>query len=188
MMAIYRTLSVCFEYGTTLESEVTHWKWGRSYCLYLLWESVVVIVCVSVCACMCSVAPQLGVVVSVCDWKTASFHHRLKFDYVTRDWEAWVSRVILNYKRQRRWVEEGHLVWKIHSSLQQYNNTSLATVPEKQMLITVFYMHCPREPSIRNLTLERHLFSRSCAVSVAPTSLCLVFFGFLERLGSHWNF
>lgn len=24
MMAIYRTLSVCFEYGTTLESEVTH--------------------------------------------------------------------------------------------------------------------------------------------------------------------
>lgn len=110
-------------------------------------------VCVSVCVCMCSVAPQLGVVVSVCDWKTASFHHRLKFDYVTRDWEAWVSRVILNYKRQRRWVEEGHLVWKIHSSLQQYN-TSLATVPEKQMLITVFYMHCSREPYIRNLTLE----------------------------------
>lgn len=179
MMTIYRTLSVCFEYGTTLESEVTHWKWGRSYCLYLLWESVVVIMCMClcVCACMCSVAPQLGVVVSVCDWKTASFHHRLKFDYVTRDWEAWVSRVILNYKRQRRWVEEGHLVWKIHSSLQQYN-TSLATVPEKQMLITGFLYALPKRTLYQELDIWEFIYSPVCVQSQWPPPVCVCLFLF----------
>lgn len=73
-------------------------------------------------------------------------------------------------------------MWKIHSSLQQCN-TSLATVPEKQMLITVFYMHCPREPYIRNLTLESSfILPFVCSLS-GPHLFVFVFFVFFRKVG-----